>query len=242
MNGGLSANARLLEAIAPATAGVDVAVFVPFPYLAQCEASLRGTGVKWGAQDVSEHASGAYTGEVSGRMLRDFGCEFVLVGHSERRSYHGESSELVVRKAVAAHRAGVVPVVCVGETLAEREAGQTEQVVAGQIDALLRGADPDVWARCVVAYEPVWAIGTGRHASPDQAQAVHAFIRGRIAETNMRVSASLPIIYGGSVKGANAASLFEMPDVDGGLVGGASLDAGEFMEICRAAAAVGAHC
>lgn len=237
MNGGLASNAALLEAISAGVPGVEVAVMAPFPYLLQCQQVLQGGPVGWGAQDVSEHDAGAYTGEVSGAMLREFGCRYVLVGHSERRLYHGESSALVVRKAVRACAAGLTPVVCVGETLDEREAGRTEGVVGAQVRALLDGVAADVLARCVVAYEPVWAIGTGKTASPDEAQAVHAFIRGEVARVNERQAAVLPILYGGSVKGANAASLFAMPDVDGGLVGGASLNAGEFLEICRAAAA-----
>lgn len=237
MNGGLASNAALLEAISGGVSGVEVAVMAPYPYLPQCEQVLGRGPVGWGAQDVSEHDAGAYTGEVSGAMLREFGCRYVLVGHSERRLYHGESSELVVRKAVRACVAGLVPVVCVGETLEEREAGRTEIVVGGQLQALLEGAKPEVLERCVVAYEPVWAIGTGKTASPEQAQAVHAFIRGEIARVNPGRAKTLPILYGGSVKGANAASLFAMPDVDGGLVGGASLNAGEFLDICRAAAA-----
>jgi triosephosphate isomerase len=237
MNGGLASNAALLEAISAGVPGVEVAVMAPFPYLLQCEQMLQGGAVGWGAQDVSEHDAGAYTGEVSGAMLREFGCRYVLVGHSERRLYHGESSALVVRKAVRACAAGLTPIVCVGETLDEREAGRTESVVGAQVRALLEGAAEAVLGRCVVAYEPVWAIGTGKTASPDQAQAVHAFIRGEVARVNEKRAAVLPILYGGSVKGANAASLFAMPDVDGGLVGGASLNAGEFLEICRAAAA-----
>lgn len=236
MNGDLASNAALLETISAGVPGVEVAVMAPFPYLLQCEQILQGGPVGWGAQDVSEHDAGAYTGEVSGAMLREFGCRYVLVGHSERRLYHGESSALVVRKAVRACAAGLIPVVCVGETLAEREAGRTESVVGAQVQALLDGAASEVLGRCVVAYEPVWAIGTGKTASPDEAQAVHAFIRGEVARVNEKRAAVLPILYGGSVKGANAASLFGMPDVDGGLVGGASLNAGEFLEICRAAA------
>lgn len=236
MNGGLASNAMLLRAISAGVPGVEVAVMAPFPYLPQCEQALGGGPVGWGAQDVSEHDAGAYTGEVSGRMLREFGCRYVLVGHSERRLYHRESSALVVRKAVRACAAGLAPVVCVGETLEEREAGRTEDVVGEQVRALLEGAGREVVEQCVVAYEPVWAIGTGRTASPEQAQAVHAFIRGEVARVDERRAALLPIVYGGSVKSANAASLFAMPDVDGGLVGGASLDAGEFLDICRAAA------
>jgi len=237
MNGGLASNAVLLEAISAGVPGVEVAVMAPFPYLPQCEQVLGAGPVGWGAQDVSEHDAGAYTGEVSGAMLREFGCRYVLVGHSERRLYHGESSALVVRKAVRACAEGLTPVVCVGETLGDREAGRTETVVGEQVRALLEGAGQEVVDRCLLAYEPVWAIGTGKTASPEQAQAVHAFIRDEVARMSASRAETLPILYGGSVKGANAASLFAMPDVDGGLVGGASLNAGEFLEICRAAAA-----
>ena len=241
MNGGRASNAMLLEALSAGVPGVEVAVMAPYPYLPQCEQVLRGGRVGWGAQDISEHESGAYTGEVSGAMLRDFGCRYVLVGHSERRMYHGESDAMVVRKAVRACGAGLTPLVCVGESLEDREAGRTEAVVGMQLRALLEGAPGEILDRCVLAYEPVWAIGTGRTASPEQAQAVHAFIREEVRRVRSSRAVTLPILYGGSVKGANAASLFAMPDVDGALVGGASLDAGEFLDICRAAVAVRAN-
>jgi triosephosphate isomerase len=223
MHGSLAANAALLDALV--AAGVECAVCVPFPYLAHAAERLRGTRVALGAQNLSEHASGAYTGEVSAAMLGEFGCRYVLAGHSERRQLYGESDGTVAAKFAAARDGGITPILCVGETLPEREAGRTQEVVARQLDAVLaRGAIGDA----VVAYEPVWAIGTGRTATPEQAQEVHAFLR-------QRLSASTTILYGGSVKPGNAAAIFGMPDVDGGLIGGASLVAGDFIAICRAA-------
>lgn len=230
MNGDTASNARLLDAIArgwQAAADRGLAVCVPFPYLAQARERLAGSAVAWGAQDVSEHPSGAHTGEVSAAMVAEFGSRYAIVGHSERRQAHGESDALVAAKAAAALAADLVPVVCVGETLAEREAGATSAVVTRQIDAVIAALGPAL-ARCVVAYEPVWAIGTGRTATPEQAQEVHALLRGRLAAAG---AGSIALLYGGSVKAANAASLFGMPDVDGGLVGGASLDADEFLAI-----------
>ena len=240
MHGSLAENPALLEAVARGAAGlgaVDVAVCVPFPYLAQARALLEGSRARWGGQDVSEHPKGAYTGEVSGAMLADFGCSFAIVGHSERRSYHAESDALVGRKALAALGAGLTPIVCVGETLEEREAGRTEMVVGRQIDAVADALGVERLGRCVVAYEPVWAIGTGRTASPEQAQDVHRFLRGRLAGRDASMAASLRILYGGSVKASNAAELFGRADVDGALVGGASLNADEFLAICRAGSA-----
>lgn len=237
MHGSLAENEVLLKAVeggARAIAGVDCAVCVPFPYLAQAQRVLSGTAVAWGAQNLSEHAKGAYTGEVSGSMLKDFGCRYVIVGHSERRALYGESDEAVARKFGAAQKEGLTPILCVGESLAEREAGVTEEVVGRQLDAVLGAAGADALGRAVLAYEPVWAIGTGRTASPEQAQAVHAFIRGRIAAASPAVAGAVRILYGGSVKGANAKELFAMADVDGGLVGGAALVAGEFLAICAA--------
>ncbi len=225
MHGNLAANRALLEAIVAGVPGVECAVCVPYPYLAQVAERLRGTRVAWGAQNVSEHASGAYTGEVSAAMLGEFGCRYVLVGHSERRQLYGESDARVAAKFVAARDAGITPILCVGETLEEREAGRTQDVVARQLDAALaRGGI----GNAVVAYEPVWAIGTGRTASPEQAQEVHGFLRRRLTETTR-------ILYGGSVKPDNAAAIFAMPDVDGGLIGGAALKAQDFIAICRAA-------
>ncbi len=240
MHGSLRDNEALLQGVTAgvkALDGVDVAVCVPFPYLAQARELLAGTAVQWGSQDVSEHARGAYTGEVAGAMLAEFGCAFVIVGHSERRAYHAEGDALVGRKAKAALAAGLTPIVCVGETLEEREGGKTEAVVGRQIDAAVDVLGMAELGRCVVAYEPVWAIGTGRTASPGQAQEVHAFLRRRLAKRDAAVAERLRILYGGSVKAGNAAELFGQPDVDGGLVGGASLNADEFVAICRAGSA-----
>jgi triosephosphate isomerase len=238
MHGSLSANQRLLEAVRAGVeglAGVECAVCVPFPYLAQAEAVLRGSKVALGAQTVSEHDAGAYTGEVSGSMLRDVGCRYVIVGHSERRALYGERDAQVAAKFVAAQRAGLKPILCVGETLDEREQGVTAEVVGRQLDAVLDAAGVAAFADAVLAYEPVWAIGTGRTASPQQAQAVHEEIRARVAGRDAAVGAGLAILYGGSVKAGNAAELFAMPDVDGGLIGGASLVAEDFLAIARAA-------
>ena len=233
MNGGLAANARLLDRLSSEWTGASsrlLAVCVPAPYLGQVQAALSGAPVLWGAQDVSEHASGAYTGEISAAMLREFGCRYVIVGHSERRQLHGETDQVVGAKARAALAADLTPITCVGETLAQREGGETEQVVARQLAALIDALGAGV-ARIVVAYEPVWAIGTGRTASPDQAQAVHALIRARLSQAH---AADVTVLYGGSVKAANAAALFAMPDIDGALVGAASLDADEFLAIGNA--------
>jgi len=233
MNGGLAPNARLLQALSAgwqAGAELRLGVCVPFPYLAQARDALAGSEIAWGAQDVSPHASGAYTGDVSARMVAEFGCTFALTGHSERRQLHGETNAQVAAKAAAALDAGVTAIVCVGETLAERDAGQTETVIAAQFDAVAAALGPRL-ARAVVAYEPVWAIGTGRTASPEQAQTVHAFLRERLANAG---AGDVTLLYGGSVKAANAEALFAMPDVDGGLIGGASLDANEFLAIARA--------
>lgn len=236
MHGSLAENAALLAAIKPALAGIEAAVCVPFPYLAQVQVALAGSSIAWGAQNLSEQAKGAFTGEVSASMLRDFGCSYVIVGHSERRSLYAESDELVAKKYMAAQAAGLTPILCVGESLAERESGVTEAVVARQLDAVVQVAGVASLAKAVVAYEPVWAIGTGKTATPEQAQAVHAFIRGKIAVLDAGVADALVIQYGGSVKAANAAELMAQPDIDGGLIGGASLVADEFIAICRAAA------
>lgn len=236
MHGDFSRNAALLGELAAVDTGVcGMVVVPPFPYLAQCHDLLNGLGVAVGAQDVSEHSSGAYTGEVSAAMLGDMGCGFVLVGHSERRAMHGESDELVARKAVAACGGGLVPIICVGESLQEREGGLTQEVIERQLNAVIAVAGLEVLRKAVVAYEPVWAIGTGRTATPEQAQEVHAFIRGLVAVQDEGCAESIGILYGGSVKASNAADIFSMPDVDGGLVGGASLVAREFLEIHRAA-------
>lgn len=239
MHGSLLANERLLADLralvdARTLAAVDVVVLPPYPYLAQVSAWLADAGLAWGAQDVAEQAEGAYTGEVSAAMLRDLGCRWVTVGHSERRTLFAESDARVAAKAQRARQAGLGVIVCVGETLAERQAGQTEAVLARQVEALAplaREAARDA-AELVVAYEPVWAIGTGVSASPDQAQAAHGWIRARLADAGLP-AAAIRILYGGSVKADNAAALFAMPDIDGGLVGGAALDAQAFAAICR---------
>jgi len=229
--------AALVDGIAsaPAPAGVERVVLPPFPFIAELVARFAGRGVAFGAQDVSEHAKGAFTGEVSAAMLNDIGARYVLVGHSERRQYHGEDSALVARKFVAAQSTGLVPVLCVGETLAEREEGRTEAVIAAQLAPVFELAGVAALERAVVAYEPVWAIGTGLTATPEQAQAVHAFIRGEIAGRDAKIAGSLPILYGGSCKPDNAAALFSQADVDGGLIGGASLEAAGFLAIVAAA-------
>jgi triosephosphate isomerase len=236
MHGSLATNLGLLHAVREGARGrAEVALCVPYPYLAQARAVLDGSTVAWGAQDVSEHAQGAWTGEVSGAMLADFGCRYVLVGHSERRSFFGDTDAVVAAKFAAAQKAGLMPVLCVGESLAEREAGITGEVVTRQIDAVLAKVGAAAFARAVVAYEPVWAIGTGRTASAQQAQDVHALIRARFARDSADVAAGLRILYGGSVKANNAAELFGQPDIDGGLIGGASLVAADFLAICAAA-------
>lgn len=237
MHGSLQANAALLERLKSGMPGLqcEVAVCAPFPYLAQVQSLLAGTSVRWGAQSVSEHASGAFTGEVSAAMLGDFGCHYVLVGHSERRSLFGEGDAVVAGKFVAASRAGLVPILCLGETLAERESGETAAVVSRQLGAVLDLAGVDALVSAVIAYEPVWAIGTGVTASPAQAQEVHAAIRRQVAVLDGGVASGLRILYGGSVKPQNAAELFAQADIDGGLVGGAALVADDFLAICQAA-------
>ncbi|HEU0234717.1 MAG TPA: triose-phosphate isomerase [Gallionella sp.] len=239
MCGALAQNAELLDAVRSGMGqiqNVDCAVCVPFPYLYQAQQQLSGSAVKWGAQDVHQLDKGAYTGEVSAAMLCDFGCRYVIVGHSERRAYYNESSHLVAEKFLAAQQAGITPILCVGETLEQRESGITESVVAGQLDALIQLGGAQALHNAVVAYEPVWAIGTGKTATAAQAQAMHAFIRQRVASHDSQAAVELCILYGGSVKANNAAELFAMPDIDGGLIGGASLVADEFLAICRAGA------
>lgn len=238
MYGNLARNKALLGGVLEGVRelrGADYGVCVPYPYLAQAQAALQGSNVAWGAQNLSQHEQGAYTGEVASGMLSDFGCRYVIVGHSERRALFHDDDEIVAAKFGAAIKAGLTPIFCVGETLAEREAGVTEQVVARQLDAVLQHAGVQAMTKAVVAYEPVWAIGTGKTASPEQAQAVHAFIRQRVAKLDASVAQGLCLLYGGSVKPANAAELFAMADIDGGLIGGASLVAEEFVAICRAA-------
>jgi len=236
MNGNRAGNTALLSGILAGLNdfGADCAVCVPAPYLAQCQAELQGSSLAWGGQDLSIHASGAYTGEVSAGMLVDFGSRYVLCGHSERRAYHKESSELVAQKTVAALAAGLTPVVCVGETLAQREAGDTEAVICGQLQAVLDAIAADDLAKIVVAYEPVWAIGTGKTATPQIAQDAHALLRARMAQKNAPVAAGVQILYGGSMKPDNAKELMAQQDIDGGLIGGAALKAVDFLGIIQA--------
>jgi len=210
----------------------EVAVCVPFPYLSETAVALAATDIHWGAQDCSAHEQGAYTGEVSAAMLQEFGCRYAIVGHSERRQYHAESDQLVADKAKAALARGVTPIVCVGETLAQRDADETETVVKRQLSAVIHTLAHCI-SQVVVAYEPVWAIGTGRTASPEQAQSVHALLRAQLKAASEKAG-EMKILYGGSVKADNAATLFAQPDIDGGLIGGASLKAADFIAICRA--------
>ena len=236
MHGSRASAQALVDAIAAASAGTcDIAVFPPFPYLAELIASHVGGAIAFGAQDVSEHAQGAYTGEVAAAMVKDIGASYALVGHSERRHYHAESDTCVAAKFAQAQAAGLIPVLCVGETLEQRDADRTEAIIAAQLDAVLQRCGIAAFAQALVAYEPVWAIGTGRCATPEQAQAVHAFIRGKLAREDATIAGSLRVLYGGSVKPDNAAGLFAQPDIDGGLIGGASLVAVDFLAICAAA-------
>jgi len=216
--------------------GVELLVLPPLPWLSTLVENFQQPGLAFGAQDVSAHEKGAYTGEVSAAMLAEVGASYTLVGHSERRQYHHESNELVSQKFIAAQKAGLIPVLCVGETLEQRENGQTEAVIAAQLAPVIQLSEVQGFARAVIAYEPVWAIGTGRTAIPEQAQAVHDFIRKQIAVHDATISTRLPLLYGGSVKPDNAAALFAQPDIDGALVGGASLLATDFLAIARAAA------
>jgi len=235
MNGGLAANEALVQAM---LAGIgspkaDVALCAPAPYLAQLQSLLTGSPIAWGSQDVSAHEQGAYTGEVSAAMLRDFACRYAIVGHSERRQYHGETDAVVAEKAQRALAAGITPIVCVGETLAEREAGVTEEVVKRQLAAVIHLVGHCI-TEIVVAYEPVWAIGTGKTATPEQAQAVHAVLRAQLKAATPNPE-RIQILYGGSMNAANAATLLAQPDIDGGLIGGASLKAPDFLQIVAAA-------
>ncbi len=237
MHGSRAANEALVRALIDARPGsefVRVAVCPPFPYLAEVATRLRGSSIALGAQNVAEHDKGAYTGEVCADMLADVGCRYVIVGHSERRQLYGEASEVVARKVGRVIQAGLAPILCVGETLEQREAGDTLDVVAEQLASVIAEVGPDGLAAASLAYEPVWAIGTGRTASPGQAQEVHAFLRGVLVEEGVAGAEQICILYGGSVKAANAAELFAMDDVNGALVGGASLDAAEFASIARA--------
>lgn len=238
MNGNLTQNRELLNAVIAGTRemrNVDCAVCAPYPYLAEVQQILKDTHIRWGAQNVSQFDQGAYTGEVAAEMLLDFACHYVIVGHSERRSLFGEDNHTVAQKFKKAQSVGLIPILCVGETLAQREIDETEHVIEEQLDAVIKLTGIDSLTKSVIAYEPVWAIGTGRTATPEQAQSVHAFIRSKIATQNADGANSVKILYGGSVKSNNASDLFSMPDIDGGLIGGASLIANEFISICSAA-------
>ncbi len=239
MNGSVASNAALLDTIiagVDANSAAEVMVCPPFPYLMAAGERIAGTKIALGAQNVaSEVNPGAFTGEVAGAMLIDAGCSHAIVGHSERRALYGETDEVVAGKFVAAQTAGLIPVLCVGETIAERERGQTDEVISRQASAVIAAAGPAALAGSVLAYEPVWAIGTGHTATPEQAQSAHAVLRGLVGEHDGEVAQGLRILYGGSVKGANAAELFAMPDIDGGLIGGAALDGEDFLRICAAA-------
>ena len=237
MHGSLQKNAELLEAICRGASGLgcEIAVCAPYPYLHQVQSIFGATSFRWGAQSVSEHQSGAFTGEVSASMLLDYGCRYVLVGHSERRTLFGETDDVVAAKFAAAQTAGLIPVLCVGETLFERESGMTGLVVSRQLSAVLDRQGVDAFASAVVAYEPVWAIGTGVTASTVQAQTVHSAIRSQVACLSADVAKGLRILYGGSVKPASAQELFAQDDIDGGLIGGAALIADDFVAICQAA-------
>lgn len=238
MHGSIAENKDLLDALLTEFGGEQAPgciVCAPFPYLAQVQSALSGSGLAWGAQNVSEYTKGAYTGEVSARMLVDFGCSHVIIGHSERRMFYGESDAIIAAKFAAALAEGLIPILCVGENLEQREKGVTESVIGEQLDAVLEKAGIESFGHAIIAYEPVWAIGTGKAATPAQAQAVHAFIRGKLAALDEGIAAALIIKYGGSVKAASAAELFAQPDIDGGLIGGASLVANEFIAICRSA-------
>jgi triosephosphate isomerase len=241
MNGSRANNATLLAGIVDGlgqglgNGKADAAVCVPAPYLQQCADTLAGSKLAWGAQDVSIHASGAYTGEVAASMLVDFACRYVIVGHSERRAYHGETDQQVAQKALAALNAGLTPIVCVGETLEQREAEQTNAVVGKQLSAVLELLDGDAVERIVVAYEPVWAIGTGKTATPAMAQEVHAQLRGQLRERSAGAAEKVAILYGGSMKPDNAQELMSQADIDGGLIGGAALKAADFLAIINAA-------
>jgi len=240
LHGDWHSNAERLAALhghGAVVPGVTLAVCVPMPYLQQAQQALQNGAVAWGAQDVSAHATGAYTGEVSAAMLKEFGARFAIVGHSERRQYHGESNETVAAKARAALVGGVVPIVCVGESLQQRQAQQTEAVVLAQLEPVLQALQQDA-GRMVLAYEPIWAIGTGQTATAEQAQAVHAVLRARLQQDG---ASSVPVLYGGSVNPGNASALLAQPDIDGALVGGASLVAEDFLAIVQAAATPTGH-
>ncbi|MCC6916364.1 triose-phosphate isomerase [Nitrosomonas sp.] len=238
MHGNLAQNQSLLEMVISGIRtlqDVSCAVCVPYPYISQAQLMLKGSHLAWGAQNVSQYHQGAYTGEVSADMLADLGCQYVIVGHSERRTLFGETDQVVAEKFRAALGRSLMPILCVGETLAQREQDETEKIIARQLDVVINLAGIDAFKESVVAYEPIWAIGTGKTATPHQAQEVHAYIRNRIAVHDRKIAENIQILYGGSVKASNARELFEMPDIDGGLIGGASLVAAEFVSICLAA-------
>ena len=238
MNGTRDSVAELLQGIvagADAVSGADILVCPSFVFLSQAQALIGSSPVALGAQDLYVEQGGAYTGEISGPMLKDMGCGYVIVGHSERRALMGERDDIVARKFAAAQAEGLIPILCVGETLEERQSDSTLNVIGSQFSAVVDAVGIEAFAQAVVAYEPVWAIGTGETASPEQAQEVHAALRGMAAKRSARIAADLRLLYGGSVKAANAADLFSMSDIDGGLIGGASLEAGEFLAICNAA-------
>ena len=238
MNGSTSSVKELIAGIKAGKASVNKAAVVVCPpalYIAQVMAAIAGSKIKCGSQNICDQDKGAFTGELAGSMLKDLGCEYAIIGHSERRSLYGESDALIAQRFAAARRNGIKPIFCIGETLAEREKGVTNEVCNRQIDAVIKLEGVTALADGVIAYEPIWAIGTGKTASPEQAQAVHAFIREKIAKLDAQVAAGLQILYGGSMNAANAAELLAQPDIDGGLIGGASLKAEDFLTICRAA-------
>lgn len=238
MHGSLAENQTRLTQLVSALKNnetIDVAVFSTAPYLFQCKSLLAASGIKWGAQDVSQHASGAYTGEVATSMLEDFACQYALVGHSERRELFHENDQIVADKFVALLGSSVQPILCVGETLAQRESGDTMAVIVDQIEAVLNKTGIAGFSCAVIAYEPVWAIGTGKTATPEQAQDVHKAIRAHLAQYDTEIAQTIQIVYGGSVKPDNAEAIFAQPDVDGALVGGASLNSNDFVKICNAA-------
>lgn len=238
MNGSRDSVAALLDGVKAGVGDVKVAemaVCAPAVFISDVQANLDGSAIAWGGQDLSVHEKGAYTGEIAASMLTDYGCKYVIIGHSERRTYHAESDELVAEKYEAALNGGLVPIFCIGETLEERESGVTEEVVARQVDAVIARLGVQALAKGVIAYEPVWAIGTGKTATPQQAQDVHAFIRSRVAESDAAVAEGVRILYGGSMNAGNAAELLACADIDGGLIGGASLKAEDFLAIGKAA-------
>ena len=238
MNGSRESVKALLDGLKAGIGDVttaEVAVCSPHIFLADVQSQLDGSAIAWGGQDISVHDSGAYTGETAGSMLGEYGCKFVIIGHSERRQYHGETDEAVAEKFAAARKTGLVPLFCIGETLEERESGVMEDVLARQVDAVINSCGVEMLGEGVIAYEPVWAIGTGKTASPEQAQEVHAFIRARIANSSAEVAEKIQILYGGSMNPGNAAELMAQADIDGGLIGGASLKPADFLAVCTAA-------